>query len=264
MSIMKKVYGWNVSSNDSQNYVDFCNKILENEELFSKFKSNYEYNSILEHVDQKLGEEYFNYIKEVGEKIYLDNFDKFVENDLIGCPRQYYYEGKKISPTTLRYIKNALDLSAICNQEKISKIVEIGGGYGGLCKTLSVLCDYDEYINIDLPDIVKFQKKYLSNFSKLQSKTKFIPCNELDDIFDIDILISNYCLSELNFEKQLEYYKKVIKNSKIVYITYNFMIENCENNYNMLVSQLKNDGYKFDENYFDFGCSTNKIIVAKK
>lgn len=261
---MNKTYGWDISLNDSQNYIEFCNQILENENLFSTFKSNSMYNAILEHVDYNLGMEYFSYIGEVGKEIYTDNYDKFVENDLIGNPKQFLYNGKKISPTTLRYIKTCLDLTSICDQVEVNKIVEVGGGYGGLCKTLSVLCDYEEYINIDLPCTIEIQKKYLSNFSNLQLKTKFIPCNELQELFNVDLFISNYCLSELDLKSQLNYYDKVIKNSKIIYITYNFMTDGSRNNYDILVSKMRDDGYSFNENYYDFGCSSNRIIVAKK
>ncbi len=262
---MKETYGWSVNFNDSQKYIDICEQILQNDEVFSNFKCNGEYNNILEHVGFELGQEYFSHIKKVGEKIYNEYYEKFIENDIIGNPKKYFYDNKEISPTTLRYIKNTFDLSSICEQEKICKIVEVGGGYGGLCKTLSVLCNFNQYISVDLPETIEVQKKYLKNFFELYSKIKFISCNQLNDIFDVDIFISNYCLSELDLNSQLNYYNKVIKNSKIVYITYNFMVENCENNYNTIISKLKEDGFEVNtDNYYDYGCSTNKIIVAKK
>jgi putative sugar O-methyltransferase len=211
-----------------------------------------------------LGQKYFDHIQEVGKEIYDENLDQFLENDLIGNPKQFVYGGGKISPTTLRYIKNCLDLSSICENEEISKVVEIGGGYGGLCKTLSVLCDFDEYINVDLSEGLKVQEKYLKNFSKIYSKIKFIPCERLDSISDIDLLISNYSLSELDIQSQLNYYDKVIKNSKIVYITYNLMVDNVYDNYNCIVSKLKDDGFTFYNNYSECGNTKNIIIVAKK
>ena len=262
---MNNTNGWDINSNDAKNYIDICNKILESEELFSNFKTLPEYNMILEHVHYELGEEYLEYIKDVGEEIYNENLNKFLENDLIGNPKKFLYDGIEISPSTLRYIKNCLDLSSLCEGQKISKVVEIGGGYGGLCKTLSVLCDFDEYINIDLLEAVKIQEKYLHNFPELQSKTKFIPCDQLTDIFDVDLLISNYSLSELNIDAQLNYYDKVIKNSKVVYITYNLLLDNTsKDNYNVIMTKLKNDGFNFVDDYYECGVYKNIIIAAKK
>lgn len=260
---MENVYGWDINPQDSKNYVDICESILENEETFFNFKSLEQYNSILEHVDFDLGQDYFNHIQEFGKEIYEQYFDRFLENDIIGNPRQFFYEDKKISPTTLRYIKTTLDLSSLCGDQKISKIVEVGGGYGGLCKTLSVLCDFKKYLIVDLPQTVKVQKKYLKHF-EVHSKLEFIPCNEIDDISDVDLFISNYALSELNIETQLNYYDKIIKNSKVIYITYNLITNNAVDNYNIIVSKLEEDGFQFEKNYCDYGGHKNIIIAGKK
>jgi hypothetical protein len=261
---MKNVHGWDIRLSDAQNYINICDEIVKNDEIFSNFKSIEYYNSILEHVHYELGEKYFNHIQEVGKEIYDEYFDKFCENDLIGNPKKFMYGDSKISATTLRYIKNCLDLSFLCDGQGVSKIVEVGGGYGGLCKTLSVLCNFDEYLNIDLPETVLLQEKYLKNFSEIYPKTKFIPCNELEDIFNIDLFISNYSLSELTIETQLNYYNKIIKNSKIIYITYNLIVNDSIDNYNIIVSKLKEDGFKLEDNYFDYGSHNNIIIAGKR
>ena len=108
------------------------------------------------------------------------------------------------------------------------------------------------------------EEKYLKNFSEIYPKIKFVPCNELEDISNIDLFISNYSLSELTIETQLNYYNKIIKNSKIIYITYNLITNDSMNNYNILISKLKDDGFKLEDNYFDYGSHKNTIIVGKK
>jgi putative sugar O-methyltransferase len=261
---MENAYGWDINPTDSQNYIDICESIIKNDENFSSFKSSKEYNIILEHVHYELGLQYYDHIQKVGKEIYDKYLNKFLENDQIGNPNQFFYGDGKISPTTLRYIKNCLDLSFLCDDQGVSKIVEVGGGYGGLCKTLSVLCNFNEYLNIDLPETVLLQEKYLKNFSEIYPKIKFVPCNELEDISNIDLFISNYSLSELTIETQLNYYNKIIKNSKIIYITYNLITNDSMNNYNILISKLKDDGFKLEDNYFDYGSHKNTIIVGKK
>ena len=45
-------------------------------------------------------------------------------------------------------------MATLLGEAPISRVVEVGDGYGGLCKTLSVVCDFDEYILVDLPIVV--------------------------------------------------------------------------------------------------------------
>lgn len=257
-------YGWDINLKDSCEYIDACKKIIEDSNIFDNFKSSKEYNVILEHVHYELGLQYYNHIQHVGKEIYDKYLNRFLENDQIGNPKKFMYGEGEISPTTLRYIKTTLDLCSVCADQNVSKIVEVGGGYGGLCKTLSVLCDFDEYLNVDLPEAVLVQEKYLKNFSEIYPKIKFIPCNELENIPNIDLFISNYSLSELTIETQLNYYNKIIKNSKIVYITYNLITKDAMNNYNILISKLKEDGFKLEDNYSDYGDYKNVIIVGRK
>lgn len=74
---MENFNGWDINPNDAKNYIDICNKILEDDEVFSNFKTLPEYNVILEHVDFELGQEYFDYIQEVGEEI-----NEYVKNGI--------------------------------------------------------------------------------------------------------------------------------------------------------------------------------------
>lgn len=260
---MNNSYGWDVSVVDSDNYIETCKKISENDSEFENFKSNSNYQVILEHVDENLGFQYYNHILQTDESIFNEYFDRFCENDLIGDPFLPLYGGKRISPTTLRYIKNCFDLSSLCGDYEIKKVVEVGGGYGGLCKTLSVLCDFEKYIQVDLPEVSKVQKKYLQNFPELFPKIEFCPCNLLEEIKDVDLFISNYALSELNIDTQIKYYQKIIKNSKVVYITYNAII-NADSNYDIISTMLKEDGFKLQDGYRDYGYHNNVIIAAKK
>ena len=44
---------------------------------------------------------------------------------------------------------------------------------------------------------------------------------EIDEIKDVDLVVSNYAYSELNGDLQEQYYEKVIKNAKKVYMILN-------------------------------------------
>lgn len=114
-------------------------------------------------------------------------------------------------------------MATLLGESPISRVVEVGGGYGGLCKTLSVVCDFDEYILVDLPEAVEVQRKYLSCFPELYAKCKFISCDNVENVEDVDLFISNYALSECDYDTQVNYYDKLVNNSKFAYIIYNLV-----------------------------------------
>ena len=217
----KKWEGWYSPDDINTSYVDVCSQASIDDNIFSIFKSIEAYKIVLEHVSTQQGRYYFSMIEQMTDSLY-ENLESFKENDNYGQPTLSNFTGiGNISPTTLRYIKNTFEIDSLVKGDTVSRIVEVGGGYGGLCKTLSVVCDFDEYVLIDLPEVVKLQDRYLSNFPDLYKKCVFVPCTEIKEIQDVDLFISNYALSECADEIQEMYFKKLISNSKFAYIVYN-------------------------------------------
>ena len=202
----------------TMSYADVCREASENDEIFKKFKQDSRYTAILEHVSVKQGFDYLNEILRYEINIHL--VEKFKENDIQGSPTLFNYEGffGKVSPSTLRYVKNALEIDLFVGEDDVSRVAEIGGGYGGLCKTLSCLCDYSEYHIYDMLEASNLQNKYLSTFD-IYSKVIIHSVPEPTE--NIDLVISNYAYSELNEELQDLYYRNVIVNSKKVYMILN-------------------------------------------
>ncbi len=176
----------------------------------------------------------------------------------IGTPDRFSYPGTgKISPTTIRYIKNVFEMATLLGESPISRVVEVGGGYGGLCKTLSVVCDFDEYILVDLPEAVAVQQKYLKNFPELYSKCKFVSCDNVEEVKDVDLFISNYALSECDYDTQINYYDKLVSKAKFAYIIYNLVNFN-DFYYNKFTGRMSET--------FEFTTSKdyeNTVILAK-
>ena len=218
----KEWEGWNSPGDSNRLYVDICSQAAVDDDVFAQFKSIKAYTNVLEHVSKEQGTWYLETILEMTNDL-NDNLEEFKENDKYGNPAILgdYPETGVISPTTLRYIKNTFDMASLVGETPLSRIVEVGGGYGGLCKTLSVVCDFDEYVLIDLPEVVKLQDRYLSNFPDLHKKCVFVPCTETEEIKDVDLFISNYALSECDDETQAMYFDKLIANSKFAYLVYN-------------------------------------------
>lgn len=204
-------------------YSNFINSI--NDITQSSFKSNPNYTYMLEHVNYNQGREYLKLTKKNFPNISEDYIKRLVSiNDEIGNTQKYNIDQIICSPTSLRYIYHSLlilehlkDLYNI-NDTPVS-VVELGGGYGGLCLIFNHLyLDYyskyfklHNYSIIDLPNPCSLQRKYLE-YHKISCKcydafnyNEFLQENKNNETF----LISNYCFSELGNENQKSYVKNL-------------------------------------------------------
>jgi hypothetical protein len=116
-----------------------------------------------------------------------------------------------VSPTSLRYVyQSHLILSHIQELDILDdkmNMVEIGGGYGGLCLALYYFAHYygikiRSYTIIDLPEVIQLQKMFHTSvgmkgveYVNAFTYGKEINHNEM-------FCISNYCFSEISLENQ--------------------------------------------------------------
>ena len=167
----------------------------------------------------------------IKNKYFLKTLPKIVKSDLYGCPEElikFNINAKKyfISPTTIRYSKNSLNLINFFTKEIFnSNIFEIGGGYGGEAK---IFYDFASIFNngkeikwniFDLPSSYKLIKKYLNIFNYTTTilsidKKNFIPKNSL--------AISCGALSEMRGDLLKNYIDKVVLPCKMGYFLTNF------------------------------------------
>lgn len=135
-------------------------------------------------------------------------------------------------------------------------------GYGGLCKTLNVLIDFENYMIIDLPEVNQLSKKYLSNFKNLKDKTSQSFYDEIASVEGIDLLISNYAYSECTFDLQKSYYDNIIVNADKFYITYNnISTKNMSSDY-FIENASKDFQIKVEEEVRK--CHTNFVLYGTK
>ena len=252
--------GWQAEDQIAVEYLAACVEAVENDEAFANFKSNPKYKTILEHVLKDQGQAYLNICKDMNEDAVWDNIEAFKENDKYGNPETHVYPGLEgvISPTTLRYMKNTFEMALMLDGAEVSKVVEVGGGYGGLCRVLSKVCEFDEYILIDLPEVSALQRKYLDQFPDLKDKVKCIPTTDLAEITDVDLFISNYALSECDLESQMAYFQCIVQHAKYAYIIYNLVNFN-DFHYNDFIDKIKE--------YFTFDTGRdyeNTVILATR
>jgi putative sugar O-methyltransferase len=204
------------SSSDDNKYPRFCELASREDTVFNTFKSSLTYNEILEHVTKEEGQQYYNHFKK--NQVILNIIEKFKVNDSIGEPNTYDYNFGRFSPTTLRYVKVLSDLSQLKLDNK--DIVEIGAGYGGQYTVLRQYAKPKSYTIIDLPEVIKLQRKYIKRNKLDDIELNFYSLHDLPVIRG-DLLISNYAFSECMKEVQDDYIQKIINNCKRGYIIHN-------------------------------------------
>lgn len=159
----------------------------------------------------------------------------FKLNDKVGSPTLHFIDGKEISPGTLRFMKVLGDIFFNMDVAR-QKIVEIGGGYGGQCKTITALYDHVSYTIIDIPESLEVSKAYLNDPS-----VTFMSCENIQQR-QYDLVISDYCISELD-EKGIDFYiDSVVNHCKAGYFTCNkigateHLIKRLEENFTLRIT----------------------------
>ena len=111
---MDMIEDWScIAQQDTTPYTEICVEAVENDEVFARFKQDPRYTAILEHVPPEQGEDYVHTIQ--AYELDEDIINSFKENDSIGGANLVEYDEPfgRISPSTLRYIQNALDISCL-------------------------------------------------------------------------------------------------------------------------------------------------------
>ena len=206
---------WTLQDEAVNPYLQICKLAAQSSDYFNIFKSHGAYRHVLEHVSEDEGQKYIDEIK----IDYMDKLSEIKQNDLLGGPVTYTYDKVgTISSTTLRYLKNTSDIITKFGNS-FDSIVEIGGGYGGLCKVLSSFVNFEQYLLLDLEECNLLSRKYLSHFDLPTLSYRSEEIDEIDENFDL--LISNYALSECNRETQMMYIERFVKKSNKFYIMHN-------------------------------------------
>ena len=197
-----------------EQYCNYIKLILDKNINDINFKSNLVYNNILEHVSKEIGDDYLSVILDKFGDIFNNNYSYITKiykrNDYIGKPRLYDFSNFiKCSPSNLRYILHSFLILNYMKNSKLNNvnIIEIGGGYGGLCFYLYKMChifdiNINSYIIFDLDEPLLLQKKYLSYHSIFDVKFYNLKNYDKEKLYENSFLISNYAFSEIPIEIQ--------------------------------------------------------------
>lgn len=182
-----------------------CEQIAKDEERFANFKREPLLTLFMENATEEEG---WSCLPHISQAL----LEKCRCNDLVGNPKRVSY-GKRgdFSPTTLRFAKIATDLEKEFGSLEGKRIVEIGGGYGGLCTILSALFSFESYTFIDLPQHEELCRRYLQK-QKVE-KTAFSVLSRLPEQ-ETDLVISHFAFSEMDRSLQKQMISKVLSRAK--------------------------------------------------
>ena len=196
------------------------------------FKSNPDYVHILEHVNEDQGRSYLQEIFTRFPELYYANKDHLIKlcntNDSCGQPNKTEFsELTTCSPTNLRYILHSFLLLTHATECKLDNIdiIEIGGGYGGLCFHIHNLAHLfnikiNSYSIFDLQNPLVLQKKYLTHFGLPD-----VNCVHIDNFSNIkqnSYLVSTYAFSEIDLDIQKKYTELILN----PYVSHGFIAWN--------------------------------------
>jgi putative sugar O-methyltransferase len=211
-------------------YADFVARAASDARVFSTFRRQSIYKSIVETLDGQEGKQFLDVIAdERVRQICLAS----EAADRIGAPHTFRYEGAMLAPTTLRYGKVLCDLlSAFPHFLKLKSMAEIGIGYGGQARIISEYCaampgELETYTCIDLAPVLELARRYLDNFHLLP-QMRFCTRIEIPQQSRFDLAISNYAFSELDRTLQENYLRGVLLKSRSGYLTMNTGLWNGE------------------------------------
>ena len=212
-----------MSENIVSNYDSYIKSIAKNLSLKEEdwfFKSDPPYIGVLEHVTYEVGYRYLNEIKMRyndkfnSNKSFLINLCE--QNDKYGKTIKSTYDNfTKCSPTNLRYILHSFLILEYIQNNNLNNlnIIEIGGGYGGLCFFINKISsifniNINSYTIFDVHEACKLQSLYLD---KLQiNNYKVFHLDNFKDLSKESFLISNYAFSEISPIIQKTYIEKIL------------------------------------------------------
>jgi hypothetical protein len=209
-----------ISISENGVYPSACLNAAVEQSAFESFKRNPYYNLVQEYHTFEEGIECLTLIQKEFPDL-LEHVDKFRSNDALGNPRTYEFETiGRFSPTTLYYVKLAGELRQRFGSLNGMKVLEIGGGYGGLCKVLSSLFTFKSYTIVDLPESLKLAEKYLHHHQV--ASVRFIPWDTFSFEENYDLVISDFGFSDYDRKVQSCYLMKQFGRSQRGYLACSF------------------------------------------
>lgn len=206
------------SASDRKGYPDFCALAANDDTVFSTFRSpnNPDYGRVLEHFSRADGAVHLAALTERNPEI-AKLLPRFASSNGVGSPElfDYGHHGQQ-SASTIRYARNLGDLHEKFGSLDGMHIVEIGGGYGGLCKVAFDAFSPASYTLIDLPEAIQLAGRFLAETLRPEQfeRVNLVDGTTLDRPVQSDLMISNCAFSECHPAVQRVYIRNVIAHAE--------------------------------------------------
>lgn len=190
------------------------------------FRTNEIYRQILEHFDFEEGLRFLEAIETKYSGL-ASNLQRYSIADRQGGAALHKFKNYGMfSSSTIRYLchlGNILEYFPILTG---MRIVEVGGGFGGLASLVCTHADVKSYTLVDLPDVMKLQARWLSETLRPEMRSKITFWNEgREEPEQFDLFISNFAFTECSPVIQDHYIETLIKRSDNGFILYNMRVE---------------------------------------
>jgi hypothetical protein len=182
---------------DQSVFAACCREAVQEESKFQVFKRDPFYSFLYQGFSYEEGGEALREIEQKYPSL-LTHMDKFRTSDLIGGPEVYdYVDFGAFSPTTLHHILRAGMIQEEMKQmTSASTIVQIGAGYGALCKILHDLGLWKTYAIVDLREHLELARKVLEHQGI--HNVSFYAIDEIPSSLQCDMAISDLSFSEFS------------------------------------------------------------------
>jgi putative sugar O-methyltransferase len=223
MESIKEFEGQWVFEKDNvvQMFRKYCEHITVSDSDFQSFKKHPDFVTVIGNdvLPKHLSDIYELSLINEG-LVSIEELQRFKNNDTVGSPVLYNYDSLGyISPGTLYFANVLADIRRQFGNLQNIDVIEIGSGYGGQAK---ILLDSDmsikNYSVIDIPATLGVCKKYLSHFN--YTNVKYMTTSEVNTT-GADLVISNWCLSELDEQGIQFYVEHVIRHCQYGYFLMN-------------------------------------------
>lgn len=255
---------WNVQDVNAMSYMSVVDDALIYDDVFKEFKQNRYYTTIVGGSGEGASEWFAERIKNndsIDSKIETFKKSDTVGGPKLYDSKEYGL----ISPNILRYINSLLTIQEHLGNFNGKDVVEVGVGFGGLCYVLSSYYDLKSYRLVDLPNATLLALKCLAKLDvdnlviershqevNLKYEERGKTAGTFRDKFDtekwpvsiienrrkknrdcqvnfnhpkFDLLISEYCITEMDDAGIDGFYEKYIQHSENIYIFSNLWDE---------------------------------------
>lgn len=198
---------------DQSVFAACCREAVKEEAKFQVFKRDPFYSFLYQGYSYEEGWEALREIEQKHPSL-LAHRDKFRTADQIGGPEVYDYGDFGVfSPTTLHHILRAGKIQEEMKQmPHASAMIQIGAGYGALCKILHDLGLWKTYAIVDLPEHLALARKVLGEQGI--HNVAFYSIDEIPSSVQYDVAISDGSFSEFSRALQKRLIDKVLLHAR--------------------------------------------------